>query len=119
MTIQVVQKVSPLGWPPPPILLADPVEIGRKRRDQIKLPPEIRKGLVRLNRPDAALDLEEFEQPSKKREFVDIQPEAFVPKMLKHEEKETASAAQIQDRLGRAAMQLQVLRADNVQLEPA
>ena len=39
--------------------------------------------------------------------------------MLQDEEKESATAAEVEDRLRRAEMQFQVLRADNVQPEPA
>lgn len=119
MALEVVEKEGPLGWFPPPILFADAIEIDRERRDQIELPAQIGKRLVRLNSPNAALDLKEIEQLGEERKLIDVQTEAGVPEMLKHEEKESAAAAKIEDRLRRTTVQFQILRADDVQPEPA
>lgn len=118
MTIQVVQEKRPFGRSPPPILLAHPIEIDRERGDQIELPSEIRKWFEGSNRPNAALDTEKIEQLRKEREFVNIEAEATMPEVLKNEEKESAAAAKVENRLGRRPMQFEVLGPYDIQSQP-
>ena len=114
MALEVVEKEGPLGRSPPPIALTFAVEIDRERGDQIELSAEIGKWLERLDRPNAALDPEKIEQLGEERELIDVQAEAGVPEVLKHEEKKSAPATEIEDRLRRRAVQFQILSANNV-----
>ena len=115
MAAHIIEKKGPFGRAPPPIAFAVPVEIDRERRDQIKLSAEIRQRLVRPNRPDPALDLEEIEQLGEERKLVDIQSQTGVAEMLEDEKKKTAAATEIERRERRTAMQFQVLRAHDVE----
>src|SRR5207248_6743895 len=115
MATHIIEKKGPLRRAPPPIAFAVAVEIDRERGDQIKLSAEIRQRLVRPNRPDPAIDLEESEQLGEERELVDIQSQAGVAEMLEDEKKKTAAATEIERRERRTAMQFQVLRAHDVE----
>lgn len=119
MALEVVQKKSPFRWPPPPLALAFPVEVDRKRRDQIELSTEIWQRLVGTNRPDPSLDSKEIEQLRKEGKHVDIQTQTRVPQLLEDEEEKPAPATEVEDKLRRAAVQFQILRADNVQAKPS
>jgi len=118
MALKVLEEKSPLLRPPPPIALAFAIEVNRIRRDPIEPSTEIRQLLVRPDRPDPAFDVEEIEQLCEEREFVDIQAQRRVPQMLKHEGEEPSTAPQIEHRARRAAVQFQILGADNVQAKP-
>lgn len=119
MAFQIVQEKFPLGRAPPPIAFAIAVEIDREGGDPIELAAEIGQWLEGLDRPDAALDVKQVQQPSEKRKLIDIQTKAGVPESLENEEKKAAAAAEIEDRLRPATVQLQVLRANDVQSQPA
>src|SRR5207302_3809622 len=107
------------GRVPPPIAFAVAVEIDRERCDQIKLSAEIRQRLVRPNRPDPALDLEEIEQLGEERELVDVDAQTGVAEMLEDKKKKTAAAAEVEHRERLGTMQFQVLRADDVEAQPS
>ena len=119
MSLEVVQKKSPFRWPPPPVALAFAVEVDRKRGDQIELSTEIWQRLEGANRPDPSLDSKEIEQLREERIYVDIQAQTRVPQLLEDEEEEPAPATEVEDRLWRAAVQFQILRAHNVQTQPS
>src|SRR6478672_11128512 len=119
MAFQVVEEEGPFFGTPPPVLFADAVEIDRERGDEIELSPEIRQRLERLDRPHAALDLKQIQQLPEERKLIDVQPEALMPELLQNEEKEPAAAPEIQDGFRRTTMQLQVLRPDDIQAQPA
>src|SRR5688500_12753882 len=119
MALQVIQKKGPLRWSPPPIALAFAIEIDGERGDQVELPAEIRQRLERPDRPQPALYLKEHEQPREERELINIQTEASVPELLGDEEKKAPAAAEVEHRFRRRPLQFQILRADEVQSQPA
>src|ERR1700730_14914591 len=119
MAPEVAQKKSPFRWPPPPFALAFPVEVYRKCADQIELSIEVWQRLVGANRPDPSFDSKEIKQLREERIHVDIQTQTRVPQLLQDEEEEPAPATEVEDRLRRAAMQFQILRAHNVQAQPS
>ena len=119
MQFEVVEEEGPFRRAPPPIAPAGAIEIDGERRDQIELSSKIGQRFVRPDRPNPAFDAEQIEQLGEERELIDIQPEAAVPELLKNEEEEAAAAAEIEHGLRRAAMEFQILSADDVQPQPA
>src|ERR1700674_1141880 len=119
MAAHIIEEKSPVGRSPPPNVFDITVEIDRESRDQIKLSAEIRQRLVRPNRPDPPLDLEEIEQLSEERELVDVQTQTGVAEMLEDEKKEAAAATQIEHGERRRVMQFQVLRPHDVETQPS
>lgn len=119
MALEIIEEKSPLGRAPPPVALAFTIEVDRKRSDQVKFSTQIGQRLAGTNGPDSALDLQEIQQFGEKRIDVDIEAQTAVPQLLEDEKEKTASATQVENRLGRATVHLQILRSDDVQAQPS
>ena len=72
-----------------------------------------------MNRPDPSFDSKQIQQFPEEGKYVDIQTQTRMSQVTQDEEEESASATEVEDRLRRAAVQFQILRAHDVQAQPS
>src|ERR1051325_8582867 len=115
MPLQIFKEKRPFGWSPPPIALTIAVEIDRKGGDEIEFSSQVRQRLKGVDGPEPSLDVEKVSELREERKYVDIDPQRGMTQRLGDEKEESSAAAEIENRLGRTAMQFQVLGALNVE----
>src|SRR2546423_6290222 len=114
VTREISEKEVPFIDPPDITTLDIDIKSSGKRGNQIEFATKVGQRFERKNRVDDAFDLKQLNEIGKDRRFANVQPQTAVAKSLANKQKESATAANIENCLWRRTVELQVLRSLNV-----
>src|SRR5215212_11314305 len=109
MSLQVIEEKFPFRHPPR--LLLHPIETSRECGDPVEFSVELGEWFKSFNFPRLSLHPHQIQQIGKDRIPLQVQTQAMVAVMLTKIDKETATAAEIQDFLRRRAVKTKVLHS--------
>ena len=115
---QIVKKKIPFRCTPTPGIFLATLERGREGGDEIEFASEIGQRLEGSDPMHPAFDLEKLDQTIEYRQTGNIEPESIMTEVPGDKEKKAAAATEVEDLLRWRSIQIQVLGAFDIDLQP-